>query len=73
MSAVAPASRPAEQLQGVTLSSGWLVQTRIVKPAGHTGSAFGVGYLVEKGGNTAFMKAIDFVHAMSAADPIAEL
>ena len=34
MSAVAPASRPAEQLQRVTLSSGRLVQTRIVKPWG---------------------------------------
>lgn len=71
--ALGPAARPAEQLVGMQLPSGWKVVSRVTKPAGHTGGNFCVSYVAEKDGKRAFLKAIDFVGALGEADPLAEL
>lgn len=64
---------PAATLTGQTLPSGWkLVQQLSTLPNG-SGSNFCVGYVAERDGRKAFVKAIDFVKALNAMDPIAEL
>lgn len=74
MSAVpTPPARPAEQLTGIVLASGWLITERATKPAGHTGGNFCINYFAERNGERAFVKAIDFVGAMGHVDPLAEL
>lgn len=53
-------SNAAHDLEGVTLQSGWHVIEKINKPKGHSGSYFSACYLVEKEGETCFLKAFDF-------------
>ena len=60
-------------LTGQTLPSGWKLVQQLSKSPGGSGSNFCVGYIAERNGNKAFVKAIDFVKALNAADPIAEL
>jgi serine/threonine protein kinase len=74
----AKAPTPAELLEGMTLpSSGWTLVERLKRTPGSSGSNFGVGYKAERtrdgGTERAFVKAIDFVRALSAADPMVEL
>lgn len=57
---------PAENLLGITLPCGWEVIEYVPKEHGHSGGNFSVGYLVSKGGDTAFLKALDFKKLMSA-------
>lgn len=64
---------PAELLVGLTLpNSGWKIVSQL-SPVGGTGGTFGKGYLAERGGERAFVKAIDFVGALSSADPVRAL
>ncbi len=64
---------PAAALTGQTLPSGWRLVQQLSKSPGGSGSNFCVGYVAERNGQKAFVKAIDFVKALNAADPIAEL
>lgn len=54
---------PADELEGVTLASGWTVKSRVAKRPSDTGGSFGTCYLATKDGETAFVKAIDFRRA----------
>lgn len=55
------------------MACGWRIVSKIVPLAGSTGGHFGVGYIAEKDGKHAFVKAIDFVGAIRSADPLKEL
>lgn len=50
----------AQELEGRTLKSGWLVKKKISKKKTDTGGNFSVCYEVEKDGKKCFLKAIDF-------------
>ena len=50
----------AQELEGRTLKSGWLVNKRITRRKTDTGGNFSVCYEVEKDGKKCFLKAIDF-------------
>lgn len=70
------AKAPADHLEGVVLSSGWTIGTRVIKKIGASGANFGVCYLAEREGVNAFVKAVDFRRAFEEADfvkAIAEL
>lgn len=79
MSAVPTASPAASQttpknhLEGRTLKSGWTLGEQVLPSSGSSGSNFGAGYKATRGGEIAFVKAIDFVGALSAADPLEAL
>lgn len=61
---------PAESLLGLSLpKTGWKIVSQL-NPAGGTGGSFGTGYLAERGEERAFVKAIDFVKALSDPNPI---
>lgn len=64
---------PKSELLGKTLASGWLLTERLEPSKGSSGGTFGVGYKATKGNEIAFVKAIDFVDALNAADPLLEL
>lgn len=70
---VAPALTPKHLLLGLTLASGWLLKERLDPPDGTSGGNFGVGYKATRGGELAFVKAIDFVEALTARDPLKRL
>lgn len=59
---------PSNEMQGLTLSTGWTVLEKISKPHGSTGGAFSVPYIVEKQQKQAFMKVIDFTEAIKSPD-----
>ncbi len=61
----------AESLEGRTLTSGWYIKRKIPSNKDNsqlTGGHFSVGYEVEKNGQVAFLKALDFSGAF-ANDP----
>lgn len=60
---------PAKQLLGLTLDGGWKVVTALGKPPGGSGGNFSEGYIVERDGKRAFLKALDYSRAMRAPDP----
>jgi serine/threonine protein kinase len=60
-------SNAAENLEGTLLDTGWKVVKRIPKGDNSTGSFFSVCYLVEKNGETCFLKAFDFAKFFSIA------
>lgn len=64
---------PASLLTGQTLPSGWTLVQQLAKSPGGSGSNFCVGYIAERKGQKAFVKAIDFVDALKDPDPIAKL
>lgn len=64
---------PKSQLLGTTLASGWLLAEKLEPSKGSSGGTFGVGYKATRGNEIAFVKAIDFVDAISAPDPLMEL
>lgn len=64
---------PKSQLLGKTLDSGWTLVEQFIPAKHSTGSNFGVGYKAKRGNEIAFVKAVDFVAAVSAADPLAAL
>jgi eukaryotic-like serine/threonine-protein kinase len=59
----------AHSLLGITLKTGWLVKEKIQKNDNQTGSTFSVGYIVEKDGETCFLKAFDFGGFLANAVP----
>jgi len=61
---------PADNLQGCTLQSGWVVGNKIGKKPGATGANFGVCYSATRENQVAFLKAVDFRAALSQPDPI---
>jgi|SRR5476649_250037 len=71
--AAVPPDTPKSQLLGKTLASGWLLTERLEPTTGSSGGNFGVGYKASKGSEIAFVKAIDFVDALTATDPLLEL
>src|SRR5579885_3546724 len=58
--AAVPEDSPAHSLLGLELDRGWHVVRKVERAADATGSNFAVGYVVENGGQTAFLKALDF-------------
>lgn len=66
--------RPAEQLQGLTIGSGWSVGSIVPRQAGDTGGCFSVGYSCTHPDNRqGFLKALDFSTALASPDPISAL
>ncbi len=63
---------PAQKLEGRKMPCGWQVREYVPTEAGHTGSAFSVGYVAEKDDEKAFLKALDFkkIMAMGVSDPL---
>ncbi len=59
----------AHNLLNRTLKSGWYVKTKPERDTNQSGSTFSVGYVVEKDGQTCFMKAFDFAGFLSVAVP----
>ncbi len=66
---------PAQKLEGYVMPCGWTVKSYIPNGAGHTGSAFSIGYSAVKDGDKAFLKALDFkkLMAMGAPDPLSAI
>lgn len=67
------AQTPKHSMEGITLPSGWTLVERLKPSSGSSGGNFGVGYRASRGAETAFVKVIDFVDALSKPDPILEL
>jgi eukaryotic-like serine/threonine-protein kinase len=66
--------RPAANLLGHTLPSGWRVVEEADRDPTATGANFSVGYIVEDpSGQRAFLKALDFSRALRSPDPVAAL
>ena len=59
---------PADHLEGIALSSGWIIGKRLVRPLGASGGNFGICYLAQRGGESAFVKALDFRRAFHEND-----
>jgi len=59
----------AHSLINITLKSGWHVKEKPERDPNQSGSNFSVGYIVEKDGETCFMKAFDFAGFLSVAVP----
>lgn len=73
MTGTAATTTPKNQLLGMTLTSGWKLVEHLAPIKGSSGGTFGAGYRAERGAEMAFVKAIDFVEALKATDPIAEI
>ena len=56
----------AQELEGLTLKTGWVVNKKIAKKKTDTGGHFSVCYEVEKDGKKCFLKAIDFSKYLAA-------
>lgn len=66
--------RPAECLVGLDLQGGWHVTSIVYRPPTATGGKFSVGYsVVNKQGQKAYLKALDFSAAFQSPDPAREL
>tara|TARA_R110000868_G_scaffold399683_1_gene673640 strand:- start:2792 stop:3859 length:1068 start_codon:yes stop_codon:yes gene_type:complete len=59
----------AHNMLNQTLKSGWFVKEKPERDPNQSGSNFSVGYIVEKDGETCFMKAFDFAGFLSVAIP----
>ena len=65
---------PAQQLVGKELENGWKVEKLIDRPESATGGNFSTSYIVRSSnGREAFLKAMDYMSALKASDPAAEL
>jgi serine/threonine protein kinase len=58
----------AHMLEGLTLEGGWRVSGKLERPPGSTGGQFSVGYIVEKEGTQAYLKALDYSFAFMSGD-----
>jgi len=65
--------KPRESLLGETLYDGWTVTQQLSKLKEATGSHFSCGYIAEKDGKKAFVKAVDFIDALTDEDPMKQL
>jgi eukaryotic-like serine/threonine-protein kinase len=64
----------AQQLEGLTLDSGWYVEKLLPRRADQTGGTFSSAYIISKpDGTQAFLKAMDFDQALKARDPASVL
>lgn len=65
----------AENLEGLTLPGGWRVRDKVGRLPGDTGGNFSVNYVVERDGQQAFCKVLNFGWIFSAAvkDPARQL
>jgi len=65
-------NRPADELEGKTLSGGWVVVKKVVPRPNATGGNFSTGYLVEhkESGRLGFLKAMDYSAAFQASNTI---
>ena len=64
-------SHPSEELEGLTLDGGWVVEKRIIPRPTGTGGTFSTGYLVSHtDGRTGFMKAMDYSAAFAAPSTV---
>jgi serine/threonine protein kinase len=59
----------AHSLENHTLNSGWLVKKKQERNINQSGANFSVGYIVERNGKSAFLKAFDFSAFLSHAIP----
>ena len=59
----------AHNLLNIRLSTGWRVKEKIEKSDNQTGAFFSVCYLVEKDGETCFLKAFDIMKFNSISSP----
>lgn len=59
----------AHNLLNLTLKSGWFVKEKPERDPNQSGSNFSAGYIVEKDGETCFMKAFDFAGFLALAVP----
>ena len=67
-------ARPAERLEGMSLPDGWVVVKKVQAVQGkQTGGHFSCGYIVEREGKRAFVKALDFSMALQANDAAGDL
>ncbi len=66
-------NKPAKYLTGRVLEGGWLVKDNITKSTKIRANGFAETYFVEKDGQTAILKALDFSIALLDADPTAAL
>jgi eukaryotic-like serine/threonine-protein kinase len=65
---------PAQQLEGLNLTGGWVVGPLMPKPVGRTGGHFSCAYgVAHADGRIAFLKAMDYTAALASPDPAAEL
>lgn len=55
---------PKDLLLGMTIGDGWHVSTMLQRTAGQTGGNFSTGYIVERQGERAFLKAMDLTQAL---------
>lgn len=55
---------PKDRLLGMKVGSGWTVKSALHRAAGQTGGNFSTGYIVEKDGAEAFLKAMDLTRAL---------
>ena len=60
-------SNAAENLEGLTLATGWHVGKRLQKLQGATGGFFSVCYSVTKDGEECFLKAFNFAQFLTLA------
>lgn len=55
---------PKDQLLGKTIGNGWVVTEMLQRAAGQTGGNFSTGYIVHRGEERAFLKAMDLTQAL---------
>jgi eukaryotic-like serine/threonine-protein kinase len=55
---------PKDRLLGKTVGSGWCIVEVMTRPEGATGGNFSTGYIVERNGIRAFLKAMDLTSAL---------
>lgn len=58
----------AHSLLGRELPEGWHVVEKVRRPSDATGSRFSVGYIVQRDGTRAFLKALDYSFAFGSGD-----
>jgi serine/threonine protein kinase len=61
--------KAAAALLGLKLPYDWQVTEKLKAAPGATGGNFSVGYIVEKDGRRAFLKALDYSRALRSSDP----
>jgi serine/threonine protein kinase len=59
---------PASKLLGLSLDGGWSVSEALPKKPGQTGGFFSFGYVVRRGNESGFLKALDFSSAFQQPD-----
>jgi serine/threonine protein kinase len=63
----------ADPLIGTQLKDGWTIVKRIRRKAKQTGGAFSYGYIAQRGGEEAYLKAFDFERVFQSDEPMKEL